>query len=159
MEPEYIISIGGEATSTEFYESFITCFGWDLRKQDYGVGTSVIFVKDLFGDLASEFEQRLQSSDPAYFMAIASLLSATGELHGIADKEFYQDVDAIRAIPFEFKVDFLYSNLLWRFTEGFVSWLGQRHLVIDRVYFNSLKRYLLENGLSVAVKKPSSKEN
>ena len=67
---------------------------------------------------------RIRKSDAAYITSIVSLLSASGELYGEKDKDFYRDAMALDGLPFEFKKDFLYSMLLRRCPDGFFCLVG-----------------------------------
>ena len=153
MRPEYILEIRGEATRSPFYNNFLDAFGWRLDDKDFGLGKSIRFVKGNFGEIAQQFEDELKTTDPAYFTSIVALLSAEGEARDTSDKGFYRDAEAIRRLPFEFKADFLCSNLLENIPGGFVSWLGQRHIVMDEPCFLHVKSFLESKGVSVATEK------
>ncbi|MFQ6616222.1 MAG: hypothetical protein ACE5HZ_05570 [Fidelibacterota bacterium] len=151
---DHIIQIRGEAARPQMLRAFTDIFGWDLEKQDFGFGTSINFVKGVFGELASTVEGPVRDSDPSYITSIVSLLSAAGELQGVRDEEFFMDAEALASLPFEFKADFLHPLLLEHWCSGFLAWLGQRYVAMDSECFEGLRKQFEKGGISIQVIEP-----
>ena len=154
MEYSHIIQIRGEAARPQFLNNFQQTFGWDLRKQGFGTAQSITFIKEKWGELASELENKVKKSDVVYITSVESLLSTAGQVNSVTDRDFYRDTSAIRSLPFEIKADFLFSLLLDQCPSGFFSWLGQRHIAVDEECFHNLQDLLKIEGVEVNVKGP-----